>query len=101
MRKPGGYIAISAPDKRYQRITVNGTLIDSEVEIDCFTCAHCNFIVAVKPFCDAADAGGLCKNCMGLICGKCVDRGICIPIEKALELDYARAAFRKSMQEWG
>lgn len=101
MRKPGGYLTIFAPDKQSQRVVLNGTVIDSEVECDTFSCAHCNVIVAVKPMCDAADAGGLCKNCMGLICGKCVDRGTCIPIEKALERAEARSAFLRSMQEWG
>lgn len=50
-----------------------------------FTCAHCQQVVTVKPFCDAADAGGMCKSCMGLICSYCVDNGVCDPIEKKIE----------------
>jgi hypothetical protein len=101
MRKPGGHVIIYAPDEQSQRVVVNGTVIDTEVEADTFSCAHCQFVVVVKPFCDAADAGGLCKCCMGLICPHCVDLGTCTPIERYLEIEEAKAQFLRSMQEWG
>lgn len=59
-----------------------------------FTCAHCQQIVPVKPFCDAADAGGMCKSCMGLICSHCVDIGACDPIEKKIERVERAARFQ-------
>ena len=54
-------------------------------ESDTATCQHCNRVFYVKPLCDPADAGGLCKSCMGLICPACVDLGGCDPTEKKIE----------------
>jgi len=101
MRNPGGYVTIDAPDKQSQRIVLNGTVIDSEKEVDTFSCAHCQLVVAVKPMCDPADMGGLCKSCMGLICSHCYDIGTCTPIMKKIEQDEDRSRFLRSMQEWG
>ncbi len=53
-------------------------------EADTFTCAHCNSIRRVKPFCDPADLGGLCKTCMGVICETCLGKG-CDPLMKKIE----------------
>lgn len=53
-------------------------------EADTFSCAHCNAIRHVKPFCDPADLGGLCKTCMGVICERCVG-GVCDPLMKKVE----------------
>lgn len=76
MWRPGqkaiGYLVESGP---------NGIVRENST----FTCSHCQKIVPVKPFCDAADAGGLCKSCMGLICDLCVDKASCDPIEKKVE----------------
>ncbi len=59
-------------------------------EVDGFTCRHCNFVTKVKPFCDPADAGGLCKGCMCLICAGCASTFTCDVIEKKLERSEAR-----------
>jgi hypothetical protein len=59
-------------------------------ESDTFTCAHCCRIVIVKPKCDPADLGGLCRLCDKMICPSCVDLGRCDPIEKKLEREEAR-----------
>jgi hypothetical protein len=32
-----------------------------------------------------ADVGGFCRSCARLICGPCVDRDLCRPVEKMLE----------------
>lgn len=69
MRKPGGYAAI-----------IGETL----TEFDTFTCFHCQRITHVKPRCDPADLGGLCKVCMKLICERCVGHG-CTPFEKKID----------------
>lgn len=83
MRSPGGYAVITGPD---------GTQ-----EADTFTCKHCQKIVHTRPLTDGTgDAGGLCKCCMGMICGPCVDRGICVPWEKAFEKIEARDRFLRS-----
>lgn len=71
MRRPQGYATITDPDLAL-------------VELDTFTCAHCNKITHVKPHERAEDLGGLCKLCMGLICSSCVATGICDPFENKL-----------------
>jgi hypothetical protein len=57
---------------------------------DTFTCHHCGTVVLVKPKCDPADLGGLCKTCMKLICHKCAAKGGCDPWEKQMERMEAR-----------
>ena len=80
MRKAGGYLTIYDPDPH------KGAGQKALVECDSFTCAHCNTVVKVKPLCDAADAGGLCKQCMGHICKGCYAIGSCTPFEEKLRL---------------
>lgn len=77
MFKPGGY-AFS--------FDVGGI----RQEADTFTCFHCNRIVIVKPKCDPADLGGMCRLCDKMICPQCVNLGVCDPIEKKLERAEAR-----------
>lgn len=64
-----------------------------------FTCAHCQGVKRVEPFCDPADLGGLCKTCMGVICDKpeCHER--CDPILKKIERDEAAGRARRWMAE--
>lgn len=59
-------------------------------EADTFTCNHCNKVVFVKPKCDPADLGGMCRICAKMICPTCVDLGVCDPVEKKLEREEAR-----------
>lgn len=54
-------------------------------EVDTFTCGHCCKITKVKPKCDPADLGGLCRTCMRLICDRCVNSMRCDPLEVKLE----------------
>lgn len=82
MLRPGGYLV--------------GQGDGVKIEQDTFTCAHCNRVVFVKPQSDPADLGGLCKQCMGLICPSCVGRG-CDPLEKKLERAEARDRFLRSI----
>lgn len=76
MRSPGGYATLTDPEQTR--------------EADTFSCFHCQRIVHVRPLTDAADAGGLCKVCMKLICGPCVDAGSCVPWERTFEKIEAR-----------
>ena len=76
MLRPGGYACISEPERPPQ-------------EFDTFTCAHCNRITHVAARADPADIGGLCKQCMGLICPACVGEP-CVPFLKRLEEMEAR-----------
>jgi hypothetical protein len=76
MRRPGGIFICSSPD--------------GMTETDTFTCGHCNSIVAVQPKQRPEDIGGLCKQCMKLICACCVTRGNCDPLEEKLKRAEAR-----------
>jgi hypothetical protein len=80
MRNPGGYAQIVAPD-------------GSTREFDTFTCAHCNRVTHVAARARAEDIGGLCKQCMGLVCPACVGQP-CVPFLKRLEQMEARERFR-------
>jgi hypothetical protein len=80
MRRPQGYATIFEPDKPLQ-------------EIDTFTCGHCNRVEHVQPRCKPEDLGGLCKQCMKLVCPRCNAIGICDVFEKKLERIEARDRF--------
>lgn len=82
MLKPGGYSVITSPD--------------GVKEWDTFTCFHCNSKVNVPLKADPSEMGGLCKNCMKLICPKCLDKG-CYPFEKKLERAENRDRFLRSL----
>jgi hypothetical protein len=83
MLRAGGYARIDDPD-------------GSTIECDTFTCAHCNRIVHVKPKQRPEDVGGLCKQCMGLICPHCVGRA-CVPFLKRIDMMEQRARFRAEL----
>ena len=85
MRNPTGYATL----------TTDGVIVK---ERDTFTCFHCNRVIHVKPKCDPADLGALCKVCMELICPRCVGKG-CTPFEEKLERAEARHHARKSYEE--
>lgn len=70
-KRPGGYAH-----------WFNGGVGQADIERDTFTCQHCNTVVEVPPFRDAAEVGGWCLVCQKLICAGCVDRGECRPFEK-------------------
>ena len=77
MRNPGGVLIATDP-------------FGPTIEIDTFTCGHCNRIKYVKPKEKPEDIGGLCKVCMKLICGDCVDTGKCDPLEEKLKREESR-----------
>ena len=82
-------------------LTGLGTLTGPYGEIQekpTFTCAHCQNVRRVEPYCDPADLGGLCKICMGVVCEKCVG-GPCDPFEKKLERQEARGRALRWMEE--
>ena len=83
MRNPQGYATLFGPDAPPK-------------ECDTFTCGHCNSVVHVPPKADPAVVGGLCKQCMTLICPICVDRMTCAPWELQMKTMEARDAARRS-----
>lgn len=102
MRNPGGYAYIVNGGKdhiaRFDGAGKNGQdrfICEGVNEVDTFTCKHCNSIVHVFPKMDPAEIGGLCKQCMGMICPKCLGKG-CTPWEKQMEIAEARGAALRS-----
>lgn len=85
MRNAQGYAVLTSPD--------------GVVERDTFTCGHCQRVKHVAPKQDPADMGGLCKQCMTLICPACVERGICTPWEKQMAAMEARVDALRSYGE--
>lgn len=71
MRRSQGYATVTEPDK-------------ATLEMDSFTCAHCNSITFVKARQDPSEMGGFCCLCMLHVCKRCVDKR-CEPFEKKLE----------------
>ncbi len=104
MRRPGGYATIISPDEtvaqfdgfRCEQITA-GT-----VEIDTFSCCHCNRIVHVKPRAPMDEFGSMCRNCMRMTCPVCAD-GPCVPFEKRLDemekKEYIRRQYEMMMNQ--
>ncbi len=95
MRKPQGYATIVGDLSKKAPTIIEGGIRHKETEIDTVTCFHCCRIFHILPNMDAADMGGLCKQCMQLICSRCVDKGICLPWEKKLEQEEAKQRFRR------
>ncbi len=88
MRNPGGVGTIMDPD------------VDQPVqECDSFTCGHCQYVVWVRPTANPADVGGLCKQCMALICPGCVGRMVCVTWEQMLEMQEAKGRTFRSIEE--
>ncbi len=65
-------------------------------EADTFTCGHCQGIVHVPVKARPEDVGGLCKQCMSLICSMCVDKMTCTPWEHQMQIMENRKAARRS-----
>jgi len=99
MRRPQGYATLIGPT------TVNGRPIGPKAlqggaafgmhECDTASCAHCQRVMHIPVRCDPADLGGLCKQCMGIICPACVGKG-CEPLEKKLRRMEQRGAALRS-----
>jgi hypothetical protein len=90
MRRPGGYGHVLGCDGPSAQLKdAYGREIPPEC--DSFTCGHCNTVVFVRPKEKPEDTGGMCYQCWGLVCPKCVEKATCRPFEKALEAIEARA----------
>lgn len=87
----GGETTYALDDRSRKRITRS-----SKVEVDTFQCGHCGSVRHVFPKEDPANTGGLCKQCMKLICPKCLATGRCDPLEKKLERAEKRTMALKS-----
>ncbi len=100
MRKPGGYAVITSGgptpvilDRGLSRTDMRD---EGVMEIDSFSCFHCNRVIHVLPKCDPADLGGHCKLCDKLICPQCYGKGGCDTLEAKLERAEASYHARRS-----
>ncbi len=96
MRNPHGYATIVGDLAGDAPTVVEGGVRHIEPEIDTFTCGHCNRVKHIKPRCDPADLGGLCKICMSLVCPKCYAKRSCTPWEEQMLRSEAKDAARRS-----
>lgn len=96
MRRPQGYATFTSPDAPL-------------VERDTALCCHCNAIIFVKPGSaltvylipqmsgpDTEAPGASCYQCMKPVCLKCHSRGRCLPFERKIERQEARARMLKA-----
>ena len=93
MRNAQGYATLVGPGYADDGRPAGPAGLRDNGECDTATCGHCQFIIHIPPMCDPADMGGLCKQCMRIICPKCVDKGTCTPFELALEASEAKERF--------
>ena len=97
MRNPHGYATIVGDLARETPTLVEQGYRHTEAEIDTFTCEHCNRVVHVPPRADPTVMGGYCRQCMGLICPKCVGKRTCRPWEKEMERRESRDRLREAV----
>lgn len=81
-----------------------GIITDPQVsqpyqQCDTFTCGHCQYVVFVPPRQAPTDIGGLCKQCMTLICPTCVERMVCVTWEQMIEMQEAHGRTFRSIEE--
>ncbi len=96
MRNPGGYAFLTNPlpskahfgGLRCEEISA-GTL-----EMDTFSCVHCNRVVHTKAGTQADEY--FCRRCMARICSPCADHP-CIPFMKKIEEMEARDRMLRSL----
>ena len=100
MRNPHGYATIVGDLYSKAPTVVEGGVRHTEVEIDTYTCFHCCRVVHVPVRADPADIGGLCKQCMQLICAKCVAKLTCTPWEKKMQEMEARDHWRRTIGDY-
>ena len=98
MRNPHGYTTITGDLARKDPTLVEQGVRHTEAEIDTYLCEHCNRVVHVPARADPSTMGGFCRQCMGLICPKCVDKRTCTPWEKKMEKAEARQRLLDAMR---
>lgn len=100
MRRPGGYVQVINPEPGILRLDDPLARVEQTsqgvIEFDTFTCGHCGGVRHVKAKERPEDTGGLCKQCMKLICPHCLETGRCDPLEKKLERAERRAEALRS-----
>lgn len=84
LRRPSGVLIRVDPDSPCM-----------ETHTPTFTCGHCQATKAISS--KDPDLGGTCRVCWSMLCGPCVDKGVCVPWEKQMEAQEARYESRRSM----
>ena len=85
MFKRAGYMRWDDPDGGTQ-------------EADAFTCGHCQKIVTVPAMTAPSNIGGMCKQCMKLVCPGCVAKRTCTPWEKQMDAMERRERLHREMR---
>lgn len=102
MRNAGGYAFIVSPTT--SKVCLDGGRVEMAcegiTEYDTFSCGHCSAVKHVRAKERPEDLGGLCKQCMKLICPSCVDDGRCTPLEKRIEEMEERDFWRREYGAW-
>ena len=97
MLKPHGYATIIGDLAKKDPKLVEQGVRHTEAEIDTYLCEHCNCVVHVPARADPSTMGGFCRQCMGLICSRCVGKRTCTPWERKMEEAEARQRLRDAM----
>ncbi len=100
MRNPGGHATVVGPTHTDDGLPAGPKGLAENGECDTYSCGHCQYVVHVEPFCDPSSVGGLCKQCMRLICPTCVDKLTCTPWEKKFEEMENRDHWRRTIGEY-
>jgi hypothetical protein len=99
MRNPQGYATIVGGENTiagFDNFRCEQVRLET-MEIDTFTCVHCNRIIHVKPYAPMDDFGSMCRNCMKMVCPTCAS-GPCVPFMKRLEEAEKRDMVRRSYE---
>lgn len=84
--KPQGYTEIISPQADLVKLDHIRTerIPEGVAKFDTATCFHCGCVFHVSARMHPADIGGVCKQCMQIICPRCLDKP-CKPWEKQME----------------
>lgn len=69
-------------------------------KFDTATCYHCGSVFHISARMHPSDIGGVCKQCMQIICPRCLDKP-CVPWEKQMELLEGAIERRRAREGWG
>lgn len=67
------------------------------VEVETFTCCHCNRPVEIPHKAPPEQCGGICFQCYAMACPACAAKGVCTPFMKKLESYEQRNALHRAV----
>lgn len=95
--RPQGYSFIVSPVAHRAQVDFHSEWVsEGTTEFDTATCNHCNCIYHIKHGCPPEEMGGFCRQCMKVICPRCVGKP-CVPWLKKMDemeqKDYMRRQY--------